>query len=158
MVIDLIVQLKKDIQEIKSSKNPFLKLKARREKEKLLKIINQIHRVELTCDFLKELAIFIGDFPDSNLAFTEFGQNLYIDYKLLYPLDDHRFTINIRKNKIHVTFSHNKNFGTSTIMSKFYTGAISPECADIKDRYTVDIILRVKNAIVSELYRYIDEI
>lgn len=156
MVIDLIVQLKKDIQEIKSSRNPFTKLKARREKEKLLRIINQIHSIDLTSDFLKELIIFIGDFPESNFSFNEIGSNIYIDYKLLYPLDDHKFTINIRKNKIHVTFSTINAIGT--MMSKFYTNAITPECADNKDRYTVDIILRIKNAIVSELYRYINEI
>lgn len=156
MVIDLIVQLKKDIQQKKNTRNPFIKLKARRDKAKLLKIINKIHSIDLTCDFLKELAIFIGDFPDSNFSFNEFGTNVYIDYKLLYPLDDHKFNINIRKNKIHVTFS-NIN-GSRAIMSKFYTNSITPQCADNKDKYTVDITLRVKNAIVSELYRYIDEI
>lgn len=158
MVIDLIVQIKKDMQRMKESKNPFTRLRIRGTRKKLMELINKIHSIDLTCDFLRELPIFIGDFTDSKFSFTEMNDSVYIDYNLLFPYEDHKFTITIRKSKIHITFTHSTTLGNNTIMSKFYTSAITPECADNKDKYTRDIILRVKNAIVSELYRYIDEI
>lgn len=159
MVIDLIVQLKKDMQRAKNSKNPFLRLRVRRLRKNLLFAINKIHTIDITCDLLRELPIFIGDFPESNFSFIEVGTTVTISYTMPYPHENSKFSIEIRQtNSIQVKFVDRTVFGVAHRGSKFYKNSITADNANIKDKYTRDIILRIKNAIVSELYRYIDEI